>query len=346
MQRLPSYTRFCLAFLAALILSASALVACNIPVFRYALERWKPDECEMIVFADGGLPAELERQLSQSGFVMPSGGGTNRGTGVIRVSVYDTMAHNAGKQGFAADRWSKLSGKVAPELPFAIVRAPTRRGPVEVWSGELTPRSIATLRKSPARTQLSERLLSGNSIVWLLLEGTDKDKTTKLQSQLLAQSKTLARTLQLPEGIGLPGSELFSDLPLWIKFTVIKIDRDDPQEAFLVNLFRGLQPKAFDEGSDMLVPVFGRGRALEVIPVDELNENLVEDIGRFLCAACSCQVKDQNPGFDLLLDVDWNTELFGEEGLLPPAAASQPGGLGPAQSKRLAIPSGIASEDK
>lgn len=346
MHRLPSYTRFCLAFLAALVLSTGALVACNIPVFRYALERWKPDECEMIVFTDGELPTQLQQHLSQAGFTLPNDEGAKRDTGVIRVSIFDTKARTTGKQNFASDLWSELSKKSAPELPFAVVRAPTRRGAVEVWSGELTPQTIGPLRQSPARQELARRLLSGNSIVWLLVEGTNRDKTTKLESQLLAQSELLSRKLQLPEGIGLPGSELFSDLPLWIKFTVIKIERNDPKEAFLVNLFRGLQPKAFDEGHDMLVPVFGRGRALEVIPVDTLNENLVEDIGRFLCAACSCQVKDQNPGFDLLLDVDWNTELFGEDGLIPPVAASQPGELGPAQSVRLAIPPGTNNKDK
>ncbi|NBU42089.1 MAG: hypothetical protein EBS51_15080 [Planctomycetia bacterium] len=31
----------------------------------------------------------------------------------------------------------------------------------------------------------------------------------------------------------------------------------------------------------------------------------IEDAHTFITGACSCVVKEQNPGFDLLLDVDW-----------------------------------------
>ena len=49
-----------------------------------------------------------------------------------------------------------------------------------------------------------------------------------------------------------------------------------------------------------------------------MSGRLMEDLTLFLSGACSCQVKEQNPGFDLLLSADWNAELFGE-GVDPPA---------------------------
>jgi hypothetical protein len=119
----------------------------------------------------------------------------------------------------------------------------------------------------------------------------------------------------------LPGSELYSDIPLLVKFSSLEIQQDDPKEKFLVKLFASFRPDSLANGEPLVIPVFGRGRALEVIPAGELNDRLIEDLTSFLSGACSCQVKEQNPGFDLLLSVDWNTELFGE-GFEPPPAKS------------------------
>lgn len=107
----------------------------------------------------------------------------------------------------------------------------------------------------------------------------------------------------------------------------------------MLSLFEGFQPEAFAAGLPLIVPVFGRGRALEVIPAKQLSESLVTDLTQFLCAACSCQVKEQNPGFDLLLDVDWELNLFGEGGEQPPAASAD--GLGQQRNPvLLSIPPG------
>ena len=87
-----------------------------------------------------------------------------------------------------------------------------------------------------------------------------------------------------------------------------------------MQLLTGFESQAVADGEPLLIPVFGRGRALEVIPARDLDEQLIENMTMFLSGACSCQVKSQNPGFDLLLTADWDNELFGEDGLRPPPA--------------------------
>ena len=52
-----------LQVIAAMILVAAVAQACNIPVFRYALERWQPDSCEVIVFHRGKLTADDDVQV-------------------------------------------------------------------------------------------------------------------------------------------------------------------------------------------------------------------------------------------------------------------------------------------
>jgi len=89
----------------------------------------------------------------------------------------------------------------------------------------------------------------------------------------------------------------------------------------------------------LIVPVFGRGRALEVIPAPQVNADLIHDLTEYLCGACSCQVKEQNPGFDLLLSTDWNDAIFGDDSEVPPPEAAA--GNGQRKSPELVpIPSG------
>ena len=137
--------------------------------------------------------------------------------------------------------------------------------------------------------------------------------------------------MELPEGIGLPGSELYSEVPLLLQFSVLEIDPSDPKEQFLVRQLSGFQAEAFAAGEPLIIPVFGRGRALEVIPASQLNAELIHDLTEFLCGACSCQVKEQNPGFDLLLSTNWNEAL--SEKTRRPAAGSRRRQW-PAKSKR------------
>src|SRR6185503_19148933 len=48
-----------------------------------------------------------------------------------------------------------------------------------------------------------------------------------------------------------------------------------------------------------------RGRALEpLIAAGVTRDNVMEQAG-YLCGACSCEVKEQNPGMDLLMAANW-----------------------------------------
>lgn len=76
------------------------------------------------------------------------------------------------------------------------------------------------------------------------------------------------------------------------------------------------------ENKPMLFPAFGKGRVLPpLIGAGISEENALADCG-YLCGACSCQVKNQNPGMDILVKADWWTALEGSsviaEKELPP----------------------------
>ncbi len=297
-----------------LLLAAFTAHACNIPVFRYALERWRPDVSEFIVFHRGQLDTQSQIQLDQFKERLSTAGANAQ---LVLVDLSDEKNSEDSHRLL----WTKLSlAGQQLQLPYLLVRLPHARGPLNAWHGSLAQALQTALVESPVRSELSRRLLSGDSIVWLMVRSPDEARNEAVRKLVNEQCRILSSEIQLPEGIGLPGSELFSEVPLFLKFSLLEIDRDDSREQFLLKVFENFQSAAFRQGEPILVPVFGRGRALEVIPADGVDEQLMGDLTSFLCGACSCQVKEQNPGFDLLLSANWDRELFGEDAPLPPPA--------------------------
>jgi hypothetical protein len=115
-----------------------------------------------------------------------------------------------------------------------------------------------------------------------------------------------------------------SELPLRIDFPVVEVPRT-PAEDTLVRLLLGSEDGLADVKGPIAFPVFGRGRALcslhgkDLTSPAELKRSL-----EFLCKACSCQVKELNPGVDLLMTANWDVVFDAERG--PPARLVSVGG--------------------
>lgn len=298
-----------LGLLAGLLL-ATVTWACNIPVFRYALERWKPDACEVFVFCEASFGANQHPELSQL-FAHAKEKRSNLSVTISTVGVDKQPQHVA--------LWESIRKLPAMKLPYVVVRTSVNdKQSVNSWHGPLGNFKAEQLLDSPARREISKRLLKGDSVVWVVLKSPKPERNAAITQLLGQELKKLAKDTPFPDGLGLPGSELYAELPLLMQFTVLEIDPNDPREQFLVGLFSGFDPEAVKNQQPLVVPVFGRGRALEVLPADRLDAGMIGDLTRYLCGACSCQVKERNPGFDLLLQSDWDRELFGASGELPP----------------------------
>ncbi len=292
--------------LAAWLLAGNTASACNVPVFRYALERWKPDACRVSILFDAPLTTEQQAQLK------PLDAASEQ-VSLERIDV--TQKLTADQQDLVASA-RQLPGF---QFPHVMVRTPVNSDRIlTAWHGPLEKFSAEQLLDSPARQELAKRLLKGDSVVWLIINSNNRQRNSELKQMLTAELKKLSKSIPFPEGLGLPGSELYAEVPLLMQFTVLEIDPQDPREEFLVNLFRGFEPVAVKADQPLVIPVFGRGRALEVLSADRLERELIGDLTRYLCGACSCQVKERNPGFDLLLRADWDRQLFGTGGQLPP----------------------------
>jgi hypothetical protein len=290
---------------AAMLYTASA-AACSIPVFRYALERWESDRFQVIVFHDGPLAVDQAAALDKLRQQSAAGDGSLN----IEVIRFDVGSGEPPKL-LQVDR-------PPPSQPLPYVEIRARRGELRdglpdwsrVWQGSL----LAALKQpgvfdSPVRQEIASRILQGHSAVWLYIspdEHPGNERAAALQETL----DQLAQSMRLPDGIGLAGSELHSSVPLEIRFSVLTLRHQDAAEKEFLNLLAA-NAKTWKHDEPYLIPIFGRCRALEIIPYSETNDGLIEDISSFICGACSCQVKQANPGFDLLVSTNWEEKLFG-----------------------------------
>ena len=323
-------TTVCLILLTAAVITE----ACQVPVFRYALERWQPDHYQLVIVHDGNLTSEEQANLTylEENLVGPNGPMIN-----LRFEALDLAKEE--KQ-FA--RWKKLhsdqNASVSIHLFFPFEAFEQDTNPI--WNGNFTRNNINQILDSPARRELVKRILAGDSAVWLFLETGNQQEDDKLFNTLEKYAKIAEKEISVPEGVIQqsalddpnlllsPGDEeniLESSVPLKIAFSILRLSRKDPQEAILRSMLLHLEDDLLDkemENKPMLFPAFGKGRVLPpLIGAGISEENALADCG-YLCGACSCQVKNQNPGMDILVKADWWTALEGSsviaEKELPP----------------------------
>jgi len=99
-------------------------------------------------------------------------------------------------------------------------------------------------------------------------------------------------------------------IKLEIKFSLIQLKRDDPRERFLVDALIHSEADLAEYNEEPIVfPVFGRGIVLYALVGPGIDQENIREAAKFLAGPCSCQVKEQNPGFDLLFNTDWSVRI-------------------------------------
>ena len=195
-------------------------------------------------------------------------------------------------------------------LPLMAVQYPaSSRKDWPCWTGLPTDKIVRELLDSPARQELARRLLRGDSAVWLLLEGADKAANDKVAAMLEATLARAQTELLLPASD--PNDPPVSEaIPVKLHFSMLRLLRDDPAEKFLVAMLLGTGSAFAAETQPIVFPVFGRGRVLFAFTEERLNPESIISGAEFMCGACSCEVKDRNPGVDLLMSTDWDKQLI------------------------------------
>lgn len=314
----------------------SVAAACNVPVFRFALERWRPDAYRAVLFHRGELTgAERER-------IQPLLEHEDRGAANVTLRLVDVAQLDAESEEHAADMQLLASlGEI--ELPALVVQYPAHlQIHKPVWSGAPSRETVAGLIDSPARQELVRRLAEGQTAVWLMLDSGNPEQDDAAAALVEAELKRLEEELELPELTDAPEDALAANAPLQIAFSLLRVRRDDPAEQALVSMLIHSEPDLAERDDPMVFPVYGRGRALWALIGAGITARNVGDSAGFLVGPCSCEVKELNPGFDLLLAAEWDVLLSPDGTPLATATALLPAEQ-PAEAELVPIPGGTAA---
>jgi hypothetical protein len=303
LQTRRSITRASLMFL---IIAASTLnaSACSVPVFRYALEQWQPDAFEVVIFHDGKLTDEQNAVLER---LEPQGLNAKYAGNLFVHKIDLSQAQDA--------TWIKLwEEQDTKTTPWMLVLSPPKFGPpLKVLAGPVTNENADLVLSSPKRTEITKRILKGDSVVWVLIDSGDEAKDKAAHELLKSELTRLQSKLKLPEIDPADIAEgALDDVEetLKLQFSLIRLARDDPQEKAFLEMLLNSEPDLRDDefkSEPMAIPVFGRARALYALIGKGIAQETIEDACVFLTGACQCTVKRQNPGVDLLTNTDWDS---------------------------------------
>ncbi len=296
------------------LLAGGVGLSCQVPVFRFALERWPADRFQLLVASRGPLEEGLAKEVAS----------------LRRAIEADANEINVDLQQVDVDQLSEAERISHPALdhlgegPGLILMPPASwKTEDPVWVGEATTESLMRLLDSPLRQRCGDALVKGASAVWVLVECGDAEKDRQARELLEAGVKKAAETLELPEGIIRredlnkdysnidPDNILRSDVPLHISFATESVSRDDPAEDIFLTML--VEPEALELNEPLIVPVFGRGRTFGGLAASQSSVERIVGASEYLCGACSCQVKEGNPGYDLLIRRNWDAILEIEE---------------------------------
>ncbi len=283
------------------VLMTSTLIwACSVPVFRYALERWPADKYSVVVFYRGELNPVQQKIVSQ----FNQAGAIGQQSANVELRLIDLDSKPAPED---VALWKKQKSET---LPLMVVRTPLPAPvPEGFWSGALSEDHVAKLIDSPLRQNIAKQLINGQTAVWVFLESGNPEKDKPALELLTRELKQMEKKLKLPE-IDQADIEqgLVSVAPdsLKLKFSLEKCSREDSAEIDFTRMLLATENDLKDFNAEpMAFPVFGRGRVLYALIGKGINPGTIEQACRDLTGPCTCQVKDQNPGTDLLMAVNW-----------------------------------------
>ena len=146
------------------------------------------------------------------------------------------------------------------------------------------PEKLKNLVSSPLRDKIAGDLKGGNLCVLVYLRSGIKEKDEK--------------------GIGIVKKTVESS-PFGKIIPVIELSRSDNGEEQFISMLLNVETDLKGIREPMLFGVFGRFKALEPLLAGGITEENINLMIDFLTADCSCLIKDNLPGTDILYINKW-----------------------------------------
>lgn len=284
-------------------LMAGLVWACDTPVYRYAMYSWEPAPYEVYFFHDKPLD---EQATKVQKLIEAASRSEEKPANLFFVPV--SLSADPELKKVPPDVRKAWQDQKERQLPTYMVVTPHGQ---RLYQGVLDETILKAMLESPARVEIAKQLAEGKAGVMVLLTGSDKaanDGAEKEAQALIADVAAGKVELYTPP----PMSEMQEDRQKpaapRLELGLVKVARSDAAEKWLVDSLLSLESdltSAEFAAAPMIFAVLGRGRALPpFVGKGITRDNLLECV-YFLTGACSCTVKDQNPGMDLLFATDW-----------------------------------------
>ena len=299
-----TFLRYRLRFVfLGLLLAAVSAWACSVPVFRYGLEHWAADPYQAAVFHRGPLSdaslALMKKLRGDDKSEVPR----------ANITVRDIDLAQSPPQE-AVDLWKRAG---SPDAPWLVVLPPRTMDVANtMFAAPLDDANVNAVIDSPVRREIIKRLGEGESAVWVLLEGGDKSQDDAAAKLISERLEYLGGVMELPK---LDEQDIKNGLVsvppegLRLAFSMLRVSRADAAEKFFIHTLLTSEHDLKSFKGPMAFPVFGQARVLYALVDAGIKRENIDKAANFLIGSCSCQVKEQNPGADLLVAVDWKKLL-------------------------------------
>jgi hypothetical protein len=285
--------------LAATAALASVAQACDTPVYRYAMYRWLPAPYEVYCFHQSEIDDVAKAVKADIEAVSEA---EDSRANVVFLPV--DLEKDPDLKTVPPDVKQAWEANPEQDLPSYLISSPFG---IHLYSGKLTKKQLPALISSPAREEMANQLEQGRAGVFVFLPGASQEANQKAENVIqgvVDDVKSGKVQLYVSPALAYAAEDEDNAVPQ-TEVGFVKIDRSDKAEEWFIRCLLTLEPDLKDTEEPILFTVYGRGRALFSCLGEGIHrDNLLQDI-EFITGACSCTVKEQNPGVDLLVKYDW-----------------------------------------
>ncbi len=146
------------------------------------------------------------------------------------------------------------------------------------------PAVLKDLTSSPLREKVAAELMDGKLCVMVYLKTSIKEKDDR---GMMILKKSLDAS------------------PFGGIITVVELNRNSTEEAHFANMLLNVEDDLKNYREPMLFGVFGKFKALEPLLGRGITEENISLMIDYLTAECSCLIKDDLPGTDILFTDKW-----------------------------------------
>lgn len=297
-----------------LAVGAGLALACDTPVYRYAMYRWEPARYEIYYFHDKPLD---EQATHIKTLVEQAAQADDNPVNAVFIPV--SLADDTGLKRIPPDVKKAWEAQENRQVPSYWVVSPHGR---KLFDGMLDQATWDAMWNSPIRAEIAKQLGEGRVGVLVLVTSTDKaanDQAEKVTKELMAEMAEGKVELYLPPGSHDDATQDGHDddakrnggtkeVQSNLQFGFAKIARTDPAEKWLIDSLLSVEDDLTNDefaAQPMVFAIFGRGRALPPFIGKGITRDNLLECAYFLTGACSCTVKEQNPGMDLMFGQNW-----------------------------------------